>query len=339
MRRYCGRTKKSHVGIIYKLLLLISFSIGISGNLYLIVRFLSGDNFLLIRLGNYLLPWFGLLIAINLFAAALIRKWILATTNLPLTIFLLIVYAPLFFGCGSEPDAFGHVLRVMSYNVHEYNRDMAKTATLICKQHPDILFVQEIPVHRFRLLVRFISANPDHGYLYYEHDSATLQGFISRFPLGEVKSSFDKNRLLRATAYTPQGAVTLLNIHAFKNGWRDRHERLLKLLSEDVTPEKGPLILAGDFNTTDQSETFRMVVKHLEDVQQEAACGLNFSFPTPAFFMTAGLPLPPMLRIDHILHNGHFRAVRAYAIKESGGSDHYPVMAELVPTWPSGRLE
>ena len=70
----------------------------------------------------------------------------------------------------------------------------------------------------------------------FEYEPSILQAVVSLFPLKRIGFLEDKNRLLKVEAITPQGGITLLNVHAFKYGWRDRHERMGRLLFEDVRP-------------------------------------------------------------------------------------------------------
>jgi endonuclease/exonuclease/phosphatase (EEP) superfamily protein YafD len=42
------------------------------------------------------------------------------------------------------------------------------------------------------------------------------------------------------------------------------------------------------------------------------------------------VPTVPAIRIDHIFYSDHFFASGAYTVDNSGGSDHFPVIAELL---------
>ena len=317
--------------LLKKFFYIFCICIGILANSYLALRAITGDGFLFVRLCNYFLPWFGLLALISLCGAALSKKRIFAIINAPLPIFIAFTYAPLFYNCCWDHSSGGQTVKVMSYNIHQYNQEMSKAADLITKQDPDILLIQEIEPPQFLNLMGLLAGKRKglHS-LFFEYEPSIHQAVVSLFPLKRVSFLEDKNRLLKVEAITPQGDITLLNIHAFKYGWRDRHERMERLLFEDVRPVQGPLILAGDFNTTDQSETIRIVTEHLNDAHQDAGCLFNFTFPSQSFFITAGYPIPPLLRIDYIFYSKHFRAVKSYTSKESGGSDHFPVIAELI---------
>ena len=37
----------------------------------------------------------------------------------------------------------------------------------------------------------------------------------------------------------------------------------------------------------------------------------------------------PVIRIDHIFYSNQFVALNTYVVNNSGGSDHFPVVAEL----------
>jgi endonuclease/exonuclease/phosphatase family metal-dependent hydrolase len=88
--------------------------------------------------------------------------------------------------------------------------------------------------------------------------------------------------------------------------------------------------VGGDFNTTDQSEGYHLLAQHLKNAHWEAGWGFGFSFPAnqPRF---KRIPiLTPVVRIDHIFYSSHFLAHSATTLSDSGGSDHLPVIAELV---------
>ena len=96
---------------------------------------------------------------------------------------------------------------------------------------------------------------------------------------------------------------------------------------------EGPLIVGGDFNTTDQSELYRLINRHLDNAHWEAGWGFGFSFPAESSSIY-GVPIPgSVVRIDHIFYSGeHFLARHALTLSDSGGSDHLPVVATLFLT-------
>jgi endonuclease/exonuclease/phosphatase family metal-dependent hydrolase len=156
---------------------------------------------------------------------------------------------------------------------------------------------------------------------------------ITRFEILEAEASRSDNRVQKVLLHTPFGMVRVINIHAVIGDWKRRHSGIRDLLVDNALGE--PLILGGDFNTTHQSATFQMVLGRLKNSHLEAGNWFGFSFPATQTYVGlfgrgVKVPAPTALfRIDHLFYSHHFKAVRAYTLKNSGGSDHYPVVAEL----------
>lgn len=90
-------------------------------------------------------------------------------------------------------------------------------------------------------------------------------------------------------------------------------------LKEHMKKSKNPLIIAGDFNDTPYSYTYRQVTKSLHDTYRESGSGF--------FESTYAGPLPSY-RIDFITHSSHFSS-SGYNRHDLQASDHYPVSATL----------
>lgn len=91
-------------------------------------------------------------------------------------------------------------------------------------------------------------------------------------------------------------------------------EEILRLV--DTT--SGPLILAGDFNDTPSSYTYRRIGNRLTDGFRAAGSGFEHTFR----------PLGGVLRIDYIFCNDRFRFLN-YRTLDDAVSDHRMVTAEL----------
>ncbi len=308
---------------------LLSWLIGFFANFYFILRWFSGDRFLLVRLCNYFLPWLGVLIAVTLILNALNKRWILSALNIiPLAV-VVFIYAPLFLNCTCSAPPEKQNLKVMSYNIEQFNRHMEAVAALIRREMPDVLLLQEIEPHNFHLLSSILKNLYADEPLQVVYHSEIKQAVLSRYPLREIYSSMSENRLLKVVVDTPYGPITLLNIHSYKFGWQDRNQRMEILLKEDVLPEKGPLILGGDFNTNDQSQTYHLLTGYLRDAHWQVGCGFGFSYPAWQYFSHKTYATPAVIRIDYILYSNDLTPIRAYTLDDSGGSDHYPVVAEF----------
>ena len=301
-------------------------------NAYLATRWLTGDRFLAVRLANYFLPWIGCALLICLAAALLYRcRKVSVALMVPLGV-IGSIYAPFFFHCLHCAAAEGPVIKVMSYNVMSDNEDMAACAALIKHEKPDILLLQEINHRNLQELLADLDDVGAAAPLKAAYDDENLGAIISRFSIEYFDRFPGKNRAQKARLESPYGSLTVINVHAVRSGWSVRHRGMEELL-EDVLSENGPLILAGDFNTTEQSQTFQFLEKHLVNTHNEAGCGFGFSFPARThsgiFFNPFGLKLLPFIRIDHIFHNDQLTTLKSYTASDSGGSDHFPVIAEL----------
>lgn len=157
-----------------------------------------------------------------------------------------------------------------------------------------------------------------------------MQAVLSRYPLTPLMSDNKLAKVQAVRVDTADAAITVFNVHPLRGNWRRRHRRLTTLLQEHILKTPGPVILGGDFNTTDRSQTYKMLSQHLRNAHWEAGWGFGFSFPANLEIWNEFLQTLPLVRIDHIFYNQDFYAESAETLKKACGSDHLPVMARLV---------
>ena len=102
-----------------------------------------------------------------------------------------------------------------------------------------------------------------------------------------------------------------------------------KAIAEEVKAAVGPLIVLGDFNTTDQTENYRLVANQLTDVHHTVGRGFGFTFPTGLKRIAGWFVFGPLVRIDLVFVSQHFLPQEIYVVPNSCGSDHRPVVASL----------
>jgi endonuclease/exonuclease/phosphatase (EEP) superfamily protein YafD len=222
----------------------------------------------------------------------------------------------------------------MSYSVCYDNRNIQAVAEVIRQEEPDILLLQEVTRSTKTRLEKELTDLYPEGQFHMAYAPRILQAVISRYPLTQIDSQPRAGRLQKTLIETPQGPIAVWNVHTHhpvtKSQWHNQSREFSRLI-QDIASVKGPLIVGGDFNTTDQSESYRRVNQYLDNAHWEAGWGFGFTFPTTSPSSSCkDLPLnTPIIRIDHIFYSHHFFAHRARTLTEAGGSDHFPVVAKL----------
>ncbi len=296
----------------------------------LVLRWFTGNRLTPVRLVDYFTPW--LLVALlPALATALAagHRWLAAALAIPV-LYVAFAYAPLFLPRGNAAVASGPTIKVMSYNVWSQNPHLDEIAAVVAQQHPDILLLQEVTAERYPTLLQYLQKLYPDQPLHQAYEPGLLQAVVSRFPLRSHASLPRKGKTLKAVVQTPEGELTLYNSHFMRTGaWTRRHAKIAALLAEDIARDAGPVILAGDFNTSDRTETYRLITSKLKNAHWEAGRGFGFTFPAYGSCRVIACQVPPMVRIDHIFYNEFLFAASAGTVPDSGGADHLPVVAEF----------
>lgn len=242
-----------------------------------------------------------------------------------------LTFAPLFLPRHQAgPSTADFSLKIMSYNLHGIPH-IDGIVEVIRRQRPDILLIQECSPA--------LASSSFHGLddlypkLYVAVDGKGFgQAIFSRYPLKQIGAELDSGRTLKVLMETPAGPIAVWNTHPIPPFLvpPEQYDRQMSALVAEISKATGPLIVGGDFNATDQSETYRKIHHYLEDAYREAGMGFGFTYPAPPYtFMEMHLPTGPLWRIDHIFHSPEFIATSAYTLTTSGGSDHFPILVEL----------
>ena len=304
------------------------FSLGVL--ITYLLRWWPGDRLLTVRLMNYSMAWLMIALLPSLVIALLARRRWLALSLAGSILLISLNYAPLFLPRPNLALAAAEPMRVMSYNVWRRNRDAAHAVELIKQQQPDLLLLQELNRSQAQKLLPALADLYGEATLYLAYEPTIEQAVISRYPLIPLESSREKGKAQKVLVEMPAGLVTVWNVHTTSHrGWRWRHNEVAKLISEDIATAEGAIILGGDFNTTDQTETYRLIDQYLDNAHWEAGWGFGFSFPSPNHPIRGPLEVPSLVRIDHIFYSADFIARSAATLSDPGGSDHFPIVATL----------
>ncbi len=273
-----------------------------------------------------------------LFVAALACKNKIAAL---LNIFSFILF--LFFIMGFEinipfgQSSAGTKVRVLTYNIHRSQGGSARIANTIASARPDIICLQEAnPLRGVKDAKEEIDKlYPGwHRVDYYELTT------ISRYPIiGEkvimIEPGTGRNVLV-TTHQLPECRLTVINTHfststdgrsirnmrgSFRSYMRNtanvRAEQMKNIL-RIAKSIKGPMIIAGDFNTPPRGRIYRRIAESYQDSFSNKGLGFGYTFKSNL----------PLIRIDYIFTGGSAKPLYSKAI-HSTASDHRPVIAEL----------
>jgi endonuclease/exonuclease/phosphatase (EEP) superfamily protein YafD len=227
-------------------------------------------------------------------------------------------------------------LSILSFNIQAPRQGFEGLVEVIRQADADIVAVQELSAAAgayFRLHLRdvypyqaaYTGAHPNSG-----------QGILSRYPLANEDYWPDAERKtplghLRAEVNVDGRRFVLYNLHPVPpfsmvdQAAFHAHSLAMQDLLTVIDQETGPVLLAGDFNMTNQFREYGWVRKRFRDALRVAGRpGLGFTYPVSP----KGFP-PPLIRLDYIFYNGSFRALDAHRWPSSGGSDHLPMWARL----------
>lgn len=308
--------------------------------LYLAARLLWGESrFALIALANSLMPAL-LLPALLLVAVALLfRRWREVGVLLPILLLFGIGYGELFLPNASAQTAAPGTpqVTVLTYNLHSDPRILDEQLALIRNANADIVALQELIEP---MAARLDELDDLYPYQTLHPDGLTVrgQGILSRYPLDDVEFWINTMGQIRAEVQLPEEQnFVLYDVHPPPPGavfnprlfnTTARADAISDILAR-AAEETAPVLLAGDFNMTDQSDDYQRVTGQYSDTFREVGWGLGMSFPNLGFMQPRLGLLPPFVRIDYVFHDSGFIALNAVRWGTSGGSDHYPVLVTL----------
>ncbi len=218
-------------------------------------------------------------------------------------------------------------------------------ARLMARERVDILCMQEFPVEK-NFPPDSIAALFSREMPYFVCD--TGEAIASRYPILEhryVRFPDSGNDYLWADLKVGEDTVRVISVHFQTSGVSSLRHRFRKDYNRDAPVERllgevernsriraqqvreirslvdssrGPLILAGDFNDTPSSYTYRQIRGRLTDGFRAAGSGYGGTFRY----------IGGLLRIDYIFYDDAFRCVR-YRVLPDDVSDHKAVVAEL----------
>lgn len=238
-------------------------------------------------------------------------------------------------------------ISIMTFNMWSGSTSPETIDVIAQNGSPDIVAIQETDYDLRRLLQRELE-----GRYPYQHYEQTAIGrgvsLLSRYPVIPVRTELIIDLHCRTYRVTvdPDHSFMLYNCHPqssnilnFMADGRSMaaqiertfliRKQLSSALAKEIATRNEPSIVVGDFNTTDQSESYALLIGELLDAHRMAGWGFGHTFPAYRGSYR-GLPIPPRLvRIDLILYTEEFVAKSSSVSAVFGESDHLPVLATL----------
>jgi vancomycin resistance protein VanJ len=231
-----------------------------------------------------------------------------------------------------DSNSGGTSLRVMSWNLHYDNPNPSAIGEVIKSQHPDVIAVQELVGSTATPLTQVLSRE-----LPYSAISTDFEfGVWSRYPVeSNQPPEIDRRKgQFQQVKMSIEGReIELINVHLSTPAYRverwgfipvfgdyntHKQARIYTQLFSHLQGIKAPLLVVGDFNTSDRHDRYRRMSKLLTNAFERAGWGFGLTYP--AVF--------PLVRIDHIFHSSHWYTHSAWTAK-GVGSDHQYLVAEL----------
>jgi len=219
---------------------------------------------------------------------------------------------------------------VMTHNLFGLHYEMAQVTAAIKGENPDIIVLQEYFGEQATGLHPELLADYPFFVRCRGGKRANL-GLYSRFPFQQEQDGACPNNAyvtertghILAQFHTPGGkAFKLLTTHMDWPFPVDRQREQLAALSSVLAGIDGPLIVAGDFNSTPWSYALRDFVASNGLVRETVNL---VTYPLRFFYLGAWRDTIPFLPLDHVMTRGGIVVHELHAGQPTA-SDHLPVV-------------
>ncbi|QII02381.1 endonuclease/exonuclease/phosphatase family protein [Rhodococcoides fascians A21d2] len=225
----------------------------------------------------------------------------------------------------STTNSDASILTVLHANIWLGQADLDAVVALVDEHRPDVLTLVELtPEADAQLRLRLAGSLP-HTYV-----SAAAggdgTGIYSRFPLvDQQRHDGFVTELLSARVEMP-GRPLVFAVHPVPPWPREPSEwvrelGLLRQLLAKIPADDGPVVVAGDFNATQDHRRYRDLQDgRFVDAAVATGAGMLRTYPAHTWH-------PPVIAIDHVLVAD--MAVRSVEAVTIPGSDHRGILARL----------
>ncbi len=209
----------------------------------------------------------------------------------------------------------GAPIRFLQFNLNFRNAHIDKLGSYLSEKEIDIVTLQEVTQKHRSYLETLAERYPYQSYCKF----ATVGGvaILSRYPFNGEGRCIEKQGLLWQRVMVNGKEISVASVHLY---WPFPYGQpgQVGYLKEYFDAIRAPMIVAGDFNAASWSDSLAVIMRH---TRTAIIPGLRFSLNLGIRHM--------MLPIDHILLSSEL-AARSIHVARSLGSDHLPIMSEIV---------
>lgn len=214
------------------------------------------------------------------------------------------------------------VLRIMSFNTRFQSDAWRAVADEVVRHDPDVVVLLEIGRSKRPIFEALEAVWPHRADCLDEDYCQNVILSKTPFVASETLSNWDGPQMVRVEFGPDVGGLAVVGVHTTRPPFSERQLEQMMVLGDQLAAADGPQVVAGDFNAAPTSLM-------LQTLLERSGFGLASGLATwPA---TIGLP---QIAIDHILVSPTVRYLRPARIGSAAGSDHYPVIAEIVVPLP-----
>lgn len=265
-----------------------------------------------------LTPWSVVLIGVALRAAVVARapgailSAMAASLGLAWVMLPLLISMPTFTGSDT-------VLTVVNLNMRYGHADADAVVALVRDREVDVLALEELTPDAVDALkaAGLLAVMPYE--LVEPREGFTGTGLYSRKPFLETKVLDGMTSVaVAATIESQGGELTVVAAHPMAPGLLDHSawSSDFDILAEFADENRGPLLIAGDFNATLEHSGVQMLERHgLVDAADLARAPFVPTFPVVG-------PLPPLVVIDHVMVRYTVLVARHVDAVTVPGTDH-----------------
>lgn len=303
-------------------------NLGLIGSLLSIGSLLGEQHVVFDLLSHFRLQYIALIVPL-LILALMGKRWF---SSLILTICLCVHLLPVYQSHQREsPGSNSHnsdrqavTLNVMTNNLLASNHNHMRQIDTVQAAAPDVIVFQEYTPAWHTVLSNALSAYPHKltvplnnpfGIAIYSRYAFTDSLVAPLFPGGRPT--------IRATVSIADKAIEIVGVHPppplSSSLFRERNKHL-HMLASHASHSSGPLVIAGDLNTSPWSGAFNQFLQQGNLYDTRAGKGIYATWPD---FLS-----PLQIPIDYIIVSTHFNVLSMHA---SGnlGSDHKTLWATL----------